>query len=85
MYVNASHVSSLELWSQDSITWVIRGHLARKFQSACASAQGAPKVHSFNGDEIQNRPYPMRRSLMAVCVALRSLVGWRNTARIQGI
>jgi hypothetical protein len=49
MYVNASTLSNLELWSRNSITWVIGGHLARKFHSACASAQAAPKLHSFNG------------------------------------
>jgi len=85
MYVNASHVSSLDLRSENSITWVIGGHLARKFHAACASAQGAPKVHSFNGREIHNRPYPMRRSLMAVCVALRSSVGVVKHGANQGI
>jgi hypothetical protein len=51
MYVNASNLSNLELWSQNSITWVIGGHLAKKFYSACASAQGPQRSTVSTGEK----------------------------------
>lgn len=79
MYVNASHVSNLDLRSENSITWVIDSHLPRKSCAACACAQ-VPKGPQFQRarntySTLSNAEKPYG----SVCSA--TFVGWGGEAQ----